>query len=47
MPYDKLEEALLCTIENTCKKYLDEIDVKSLAQLINKINLAKYKIVYT
>ena len=41
MPYDKLEEALLCTIENTCKKYLDEIDVKSLAQLINNKNISK------
>ena len=41
MPYDKLEEALLSTIKSTCKKYLDEIDVKSLARLINDKNTSK------
>ena len=41
MPYDKLEEALLDTIKNTCKKYLDKLDVKSLAKLVNDKNSKK------
>ena len=41
MPYDKLEEALLDTIKNTCKKYLDKLDVKSLAKLVNDKNNKK------
>ena len=41
LPYDKLEEALLDTIKNTCKKYLDKLDVKSLAKLINDKNSKK------
>ena len=31
MPYDKLEEALLEVIKNTCKKYLEAINVPNLA----------------
>ena len=41
MPYDKLEEALLDTIKNTCKKYLDKLDIKSLAKLVNDKNSKK------
>ena len=41
MPYDKLEEALLDTIKNTCKKYLDKLDIKSLAKLVNDKNNKK------
>lgn len=41
MPYDKLEEALLDTIKNTCKKYLDKLDIKSLAKLVNNKNSKK------
>ena len=41
MPYDKLEEALLDTIKNTCKKYLDKLDVKSLAKIVNDKNSKK------
>lgn len=38
MPYDKLETALLETIKNTCKNYLEKIDIKSLATEINNLN---------
>ena len=41
MPYDKLEESLLDTIKKTCKKYLDKLDVKSLAKLVNDKNNKK------
>ena len=37
----KLEEALLDTIKNTCKKYLDKLDIKSLAKLVNDKNNKK------
>ncbi len=35
IPYDKLEEALLETIKNTCKQYLDAINVSNLAKQID------------
>ena len=41
IPYDKLEEALLNTIKNTCKKYLDKLDIKSLAKLVSDKNSKK------
>ena len=41
MSYDKLEEALLATIKNTCKKYLDKLDIKALAKLVNDKNSKK------
>lgn len=44
IPYDKLEEALLNTIKNTCKEYLKMIDVKDLANQINNKNKCEGKI---
>ena len=41
IPYDKLEEALLNTIKNTCKKYLDKLDIKLLAKLVSDKNSKK------
>lgn len=38
IPYDKLEEALLNTIKNTCKEYLKMINVNDLASQINNKN---------
>lgn len=39
MPYDKLETALLERIKDTCKKYLNSINIKSLAEEVSKGNL--------
>lgn len=38
MPYDKLEIALLDVIRNTCKIYLDKLNIKKLATEINDKN---------
>ena len=38
IPYDKLEEALLNTIKNTCKEYIKMIDVNDLVSQINNKN---------
>lgn len=38
MPYDKLEIALLDVIKNTCKIYLDKMNIKELATEINNKN---------
>ena len=35
-PYDKLEEALLEIIKNTCKKYLKNLDISEISKNINK-----------
>ncbi len=35
-PYDKLEEALLEVIRNTCKKYLKNLDISEISKSINK-----------
>ena len=35
-PYEKLEEALLEVIRNTCKKYLNKLDVSEISKSINK-----------
>ena len=35
-PYEKLEEALLEVIKNTCKKYLNKLDVSEISKSINK-----------
>ena len=35
-PYEKLEEALLEAIKNTCKKYLNKLDVSEISKSINK-----------
>lgn len=35
-PYQKLEEALLEVIRNTCKKYLNKVDVSEIFKSINK-----------
>lgn len=35
-PYDKLEEALLEVIKNTCKKYLKNLDISKITKSINK-----------
>ena len=35
-PYDKLEEALLEVIRNTCKKYLKNLDISEISKNINK-----------
>lgn len=35
-PYAKLEEALLEVIRNTCKKYLNKLDVSEISKSINK-----------
>jgi len=49
IPYDKLEKALLETIKNTCKKYLDVINVNELTEYLdnkkknNTKNLEKIK----
>ncbi len=39
IPYDKLETALIEKIKTTCKKYLDSINIKSLAEEVSKENL--------
>ena len=35
-PYEKLEEALLEVIRNTCKKYLNKLDISEISKGINK-----------
>ena len=35
-PYEKLEEALLEVIRNTCKKYLNKLDMSEISKSINK-----------
>ena len=35
-PYDKLEEALLEVIKNTCKMYLKNLDISKITKSINK-----------
>ena len=35
-PYEKLEEALLEVIRNTCKKYLNKLDISEISKSINK-----------
>lgn len=35
-PYEKLEEALLEVIRNTCKKYLKNLDISEISKNINK-----------
>ena len=35
-PYEKLEEALLDVIRNTCKKYLKKLDISEISKNINK-----------
>ena len=35
-PYDKLEEALLEVIKNTCKKYLKNLNISKITKSINK-----------
>ena len=35
-PYEKLEEALLEVIRNTCKKYLKKLDISEISKNINK-----------
>ncbi len=37
-PYEKLEEALLDVVRNTCKKYLKKLDISEISKNINKKN---------
>ncbi len=44
IPYDKLENDLLDTIKNTCKKYLNAMDLSSIASEINDNKRNNFKI---